>query len=235
MAEADLLRQHADVLFRTDAAGRLVALNEPDGEAPPRLFLGRGRTNHVVRFRSDVSALTVGACLRLCALLPPWDGRPADSSLFEPLRLALGGEALIAVEERGSAFLFGERVDPPVDAEAILIDERSAHLLERNFPYTQANLGWRSPVVGVIEDGAVVSACYSARRTATACEAGVDTEESYRGRGYAPLVVAGWRTVVELTGAVPLYSTTWDNAVVGQFASARRAIASSVLAQTARL
>ena len=212
MTEADLLRQHADVLFRTDAAGRLVALNEPDGEAPPRLFLGRGRTNHVVRFRSDVSALTVDACLRLCALLPPWDGRPADSSLFEPLRLALGGEALIAVEERGSAFLFGERVDPPVDAEAILIDERSAHLLERNFPYTQANLGWRSPVVGVIEDGAVVSACYSARRTPAACEAGVDTEEPYRGRGYAPLVVAGWRTVVELTGAVPLYSTTWDNA-----------------------
>lgn len=67
-------------------------------------------------------------------------------------------------------------------------------------------------MVDLIEDGAVVSACYSARRTAAACEAGVDTEESYRGRGYAPLVVAGRRTVVELTGAVPLYSTTWDNA-----------------------
>lgn len=212
MAEADLLRQHADVLFRTDAAGRLVALNEPDGEAPPRLFLARGRANHLVRFRSDVSAPTVDACIRLCALLPPWDGRPAGPSLFEPLRLALGGDAPIAVEERGSAFLFEERVDLRVAAEAVVIEEQSAHLLERHFLFTRANLGWRSPVVGVIEDGAVVSACYSARRTAAACEAGVDTEEPYRGRGYAPAVVSARRHAVVLSGAVALYSTTWDNA-----------------------
>lgn len=66
--------------------------------------------------------------------------------------------------------------------------------------------------MAVIEGGAVVSACYSARRTAAACEAGVDTEEPYRGRGYAPLVVAEWRKVVELAGAVALCSTAWDNA-----------------------
>lgn len=212
MTEADLLRQHADVLFQTDATGRLVAINEPDGEAPPRLFLARGRATHLVRFRRDVSAPTVEACLRLCKLLPPWDGRPSHPSLFEPLRLALAGDAPITVGERGPAFLFGERLDQRIDAQVIVIDERSAHLLERNFPYTRASLGWRSPVVGVIGDGAIVSACYSARRTPAACEAGVDTEDPYRGRGYAPAVVSAWRDAVELTGAVPLYSTTWDNA-----------------------
>ncbi len=46
-----------------------MAINEPDGEAPPRLFLARGRANHLVRFRSDVPPPTVEACLRLCALL----------------------------------------------------------------------------------------------------------------------------------------------------------------------
>ncbi len=65
MTTSDLLRQHADVLFRTDAAGRLMAINEPDGEAPPRLFLARGRANHLVRFRSDVPPPTVEACLRI--------------------------------------------------------------------------------------------------------------------------------------------------------------------------
>ncbi len=46
-----------------------MAINEPDGEAPPRLFLARGRANHLVQFRSDVPPPTVEACLRLCALL----------------------------------------------------------------------------------------------------------------------------------------------------------------------
>lgn len=95
------------------------------------------------------------ACLRLCALLPPWEGPPSRPSLFEALRLALGGDAPITVEGRGPAFLFGERVDPRVDADPVVIDQRSAQLLERDFPYTCANLGWRSPVVAVIEGGAV--------------------------------------------------------------------------------
>ena len=41
--EPGLLSQHAQVLFDTDTDGRLVGVNEPDGEAPPRLFVARGR------------------------------------------------------------------------------------------------------------------------------------------------------------------------------------------------
>ena len=92
------------------------------------------------------------------------------------------------------------------------IDERSANLLNRYFPYTRSVLADRMPVVGVVVEGSVVSACFSARRGPIACEAGVATEEAYRGRGFGAAVVAAWRHAVEADGRVPLYSTSWDNA-----------------------
>ena len=99
----------------------------------------------------------------------------------------------------------------PTDAEVRLIDAGSAHLLERFFPYTRSVLASRRPVVGVVVDGAVVSACYSARSRPTAAEAGVDTEEPHRRKGLGALVVSRWRDALEAEGRAPLYSTTWDN------------------------
>jgi predicted GNAT family acetyltransferase len=65
-----------------------------------------------------------------------------------------------------------------------------------------------------------VAACYSARSSPIAREAGVWTEEAWRGRSFGTLVVAAWRNEVVRTGAQPLYSTSWDNAA--SLALARR-------------
>lgn len=43
VTEGDLLRRHADVLFDMGAHGRLIRLNEPGDEPPPRLFIARRR------------------------------------------------------------------------------------------------------------------------------------------------------------------------------------------------
>jgi predicted GNAT family acetyltransferase len=50
------------------------------------------------------------------------------------------------------------------------------------------------------------------RITHEAHEAGVETLPDFRGRGYATDVVAGWARLVRSLGAVPLYSTSWENA-----------------------
>jgi hypothetical protein len=209
--EVDLLRQHIDVLFRIDGNGLLAGLNEPGNDPAPRLFLARGRETHRICFRADVSAETVEACRTIARDLPCWDGGEPGSSFFDPLRAALAREAPIASETIGPAYRFGERVDLRIDADVRVIDETSAPLLERHFPYTRSVLAWRAPVAGIVVDGSVVSACFSARRGPTACEAGAATEEPYRGHGFASLVVAAWRDAVQSEGRQPLYSTTWDN------------------------
>ena len=59
--------------------------------------------------------------------------------------------------------------------------------------------------------GYPVSICFCARRSGEAAEAGLDTAEGYRGRGYGPRVTALWATAIRRSGLVPLYSTSWSN------------------------
>jgi GNAT superfamily N-acetyltransferase len=223
--EARLLDQHANVLFRMDKHGRLVGLNEPGDDPPPRMFLARGETTHRIWFGADVGDVTIEACRAIARELPSWDGPQPAASLYEPVRAAIAQEAPIVDETNGPAYRFGERVDIQTETGARVIDAASAQLLESNFPYTRSVLALRSPVVGVVVDGSVVSACYCARKRPNACEAGVDTIEPYRGRGFAALVVSAWRDAVEREGCEPLYSTTWDNLASRAIAAKLRLIA----------
>jgi hypothetical protein len=224
VSEPALLRQHANVLFRMDASARMIGLNEPGDEQAPRAFLARGRVSCLAWFRADVPEATVEECRMIVSDLPPWDGEPPDPSLYERLRVAVARDGPIASEEGGPAYQFGEHIELPNGHDVRLIDETSAHLLDRYFPYTRSVLAFRRPVVGAIVDGCVVSACFSARSRPTACEAGVATEEPYRGRGLAPLVVSAWRDTVEREGCRPLYSTSWSNRGSRQVAGKLRLI-----------
>ena len=216
--EAALLDLHVEVLFRRDADCRLTFVNEPDGDRAPILFLARGRASFRVAFRVGVPAEVVRRWFDVAARLPLWDGEAPDRSLHDELRSVVARDVATTAVEGGPAFRFGARLER-AGVAVTQIDESSAHLLDRFFPYTRSVLADRHPVVGVVVDGAVVSACYSARRGPRACEAGVATEDAYRGRGYAAAVVAAWRQAVEHSDRVPLYSTSWDNA--GSLALAR--------------
>lgn len=65
--------------------------------------------------------------------------------------------------------------------------------------------------MAVVEDGRAVAVCSSVRITDVAREAGVETAAGFRGRGYAAKVVAAWAAAVQRIGAIPLYSTSWNN------------------------
>lgn len=93
----------------------------------------------------------------------------------------------------------------------VLVTADNANLLQENFPYTMSKLEERSPVVVMVVDGDTAAACYSARNTPQVAEAGVNTLEAYRGRGYAVDIVCGWAAAVRASGRLPLYSTSWSN------------------------
>jgi predicted GNAT family acetyltransferase len=70
----------------------------------------------------------------------------------------------------------------------------------------------REPVFGVMEHGRLVSAAHSARRTAEACELGVETAPAARGHGYALAVTVLWAEAVAAEGIEPIYSALAANA-----------------------
>jgi RimJ/RimL family protein N-acetyltransferase len=86
-----------------------------------------------------------------------------------------------------------------------------AERLRGGFEALVAELPAWQPFLALVEEGRAVSVCRSVRIIPAAHEAGVETLPDFRGKGYAQDVVAGWARVVQSLGAIPLYSTSWEN------------------------
>lgn len=207
-----------EALFTHDAAGRIVSVNEPGSGPAPRFFFGRTREGNVWRVRRDLPDSVASRLESLAAGEAVTDDLRAAPRELATMLAALA--ALAALKETGPArvghagpaYRFAEGLAAP--SGVTRITAANAHLL-RWLP------GWRDdlergldayePILAVIEDGAAVAICASVRLTDRAAEAGVETLADYRGRGYAPMVVAAWASAVRETGRTPLYSTAWDN------------------------
>ena len=215
-AESDfvLALQRVDALFTRDRQGNLLTLNELEPVPPPtpapRIYLGVTARGIVRGYRQDVPVALRSAVEAFC------DGAEtlthADNDFSAALRTALSGHDPSAAEweiSAGPAYVFPETF---MTADAVtLIEPDQKHLLETEFPFTATWLRERWPCYGVVIDERAVSICYSARRTAEVAEAGVDTAENYRGRGYAALVTAAWANAIRAAGITPVYSTSDDN------------------------
>lgn len=70
----------------------------------------------------------------------------------------------------------------------------------------------RYPLVGVFAEGQLLSLAHSSRRTAEACELGIDTLPQARRKGYALAATIVWAATVAQEGLVPLYSALAENA-----------------------
>ena len=209
----DLMQIHVSTLYRHNDRHRLLAVNEPgdprpDDPRPPRLFLGRTRAGHVWQFRHDLFESSI------CELEALLRAEPVAADLSQPPRCLLALEATLARDApltgtwSGPAWRFPDEI--PISEHVVIPVTLENEDLVR--PVLLADdLSWRQPCLALLADGLLASLCYSARNTPVAAEAGVDTLEEFRGRGYAPAVVAAWAQAVREEGRIPLYSTSWDN------------------------
>lgn len=55
------------------------------------------------------------------------------------------------------------------------------------------------------------------RRSPHAAEAGLDTHEDHRGKGYALEVTSAWTKATRQQDWLPIYSTSWDKRVAEKF------------------
>jgi len=150
-----LAESRVGALFRHNARGRLVEVNQRDGGIAPRFFLMRTGESAIVRFRQDVPDDLAARLTELCAaerLSDPPSERPAHEC--EYLHALARTERVWA----GPAFTFPD--DLPVFTAAIAaIDEQSAGLLGDGFGDWVADVPRRQPFAAVIEEGRAVSIC----------------------------------------------------------------------------
>ena len=162
---------------------------------------------------------------RIEALL---DGdRPGDDFAARPpyadaVRELLDEHAPVTGEASGPCFAIESLGSPPA-GDVVRIEGPRRELLAgfAGWELREPNeVDARQPCFGVVDGDRAVSVCFSARRPGAAAEAGVDTLENHRQRGYATRVVHAWAAELLRQGRVPLYSTSWDN--VASRAMARR-------------
>ncbi len=194
---------HLRTLYLLDSAGRILGTREPNPEPGPRFALIRGRTSSTWSVRSDVPQRIAEELDGLAGVEPPvtdFRDAPVNAERYKTL---VGGEVYA-----GPAFSFPKTVEQP-DAT---VHVNALPLLARHFSgWTAAEIPGRSPIVAVTEDGHAVSVCFCARRSEKAAEAGLETAEAYRGRGFGTQVTAAWALAVRASGRIPLYSTSLEN------------------------
>jgi RimJ/RimL family protein N-acetyltransferase len=204
----EVMQWQAAALFTHTASGRIVQQNETDGPPAPLFFLGCTATGNLWRVRHDIPS---DAAERIDAVARR---EPVDSSLpMRPYHAAeiidlVGTVASVTSATGGPAYYFPDEI-PAMD-DAIRIDRNNIGI-RGAFDWLDAELEDRRPCFAIVRDGVAVALCFSSRRSPRACEAGVETLEEHRGRGYATAVTAAWARAVRSEGLTPLYSTSWDN------------------------
>lgn len=201
---------HVQALFTHDAHSRLLFVNEPGGRVPaPRLFFGRTPAGNLWRFRADLPEILIEELATLCMDEPVGMEFHSPPRHFEAYVRLLETHAPVHKLGLGPAYQFTEYFEP--SKPLLAITETNAERLRGGFEELIAELPAWQPFLALVEEGRVVSVCRSVRITPAAHEAGVKTLPNFRGKGYAKDVVAGWARVVQSMGAIPLYSTSWEN------------------------
>jgi GNAT superfamily N-acetyltransferase len=212
LTDLELMNIHIRAAFTHDTESRLLLINEPSGAATPapRLFLGRTRAGNVWRFRADLPDKLCEELDAFCA-----DEPPVNTEFNEPPRhletfvRVLEKHAPVQDVSNGLAYQFIKYEMPSKHLLAVTQD--NPEILQGGFEKLIEELSAWQPFVALIKENRAVSVCRSVRITSEAHEAGVKTLPEFRGNGYAKTVVSEWARLVRKAGAVPLYSTSWEN------------------------
>ncbi len=190
------------------------AVNEPwDQTKPaPRLYVG---------------ALLDGAVRWLFGRGIPPGALPALESILRALADDAPGPVGVSALRDALAGLLpvlgGERRDtelcyrvphlptPAVDC-ALITEANIGQFALGPFGWLRDEITSAQPCAALVDKGRAVSICRSVRISPAAHEAGIETLPECRGQGLAGRALALWARAVRAVGAIPLYSTAWDNA-----------------------
>jgi hypothetical protein len=202
--------------FCLDDRHRIIGTREPGGSHGPLFYLVRGPSSCAWAVREDVPGVTAVELDHMARTEPPSaDVRSAPKHAAEYvalLRDLIGPTCDVSAkvtESDGPAYVFPDSLEQPTGTVTVDREEPLMHHFRGWIPGEIA--AGRAPVFAVVEDGHPVSICFCARLSERAAAAGVETASAFRGRGYAPRVVAAWALAMRASLRVPLYNTAWSN------------------------
>jgi hypothetical protein len=174
----ELMRMHVEALYVHDERDRLRGVNQWGGGVAPRMFLGRTRSGHVLRFRADVDAELVAELTHIWeeslrgpdsagVAEQPACGRALVAALAkrQPVERTWAGPAYVA--PRAAASAAANRV--------VTIRAENAHLLRGGLDAWLSDVPHLQPFIATLEGERAVAVCASVRITDAAHEAGVET------------------------------------------------------------
>ncbi|MDF2815750.1 MAG: hypothetical protein K0Q81_1950 [Paenibacillus sp.] len=205
----ELMEFHVEAMFTHDQNMRLRTINEPwpGADPAPRFFLGRTiEATALCRFRNDVSEMLVEQLEGLCADEPIIRDFQTKPKHFEAYMNLLQSERFTM----GPCYLVPDETVPTMQVVSIT-RENMTEFLRDGFEWLPSEIDYVQPCIALVRESRAVSICRSVRITSRAHEAGLETLDTFRGKGYAAAVVAGWAMAVRKKEALPLYSTSWDN------------------------
>ena len=209
--QKDLLQTHIKTLYVLDANGDMRTNNVPFAPArrqAPAFHLGWTDRGYVSCFRYDVPTDRRGQIRNLVASQWPFPGPkgpPEKNRYVEILSEYCKGR-----RGSGPAFIAPEGEPPAGDATPVT--RGNIHVLQPDFPGWMEEVDASQPFYAVVVEGRAVSTCGTVRRSVCGIEAGVNTLEGYRRRGYAKRAVAAWCRAARQEGLIGFYSTSWSNA-----------------------
>ena len=212
LTDYELMNIHVRALFTHDSESRLLFVNEPGGTTAQasRMFLGRTRAGNIWRFRAGLPEALCEELAALCADEPVIKDFDEPPRYIEKYTRLLEQHAPVREIESGPAYCFTEFAMP--SKTIVTVTENNTEVLRGGFEDFISELPTWQPFVALIEDNRAVSVCRSVRITPEAHEAGVETLPDFRGKRFAVDVTAEWARLVRASGALPLYSTSWENA-----------------------
>lgn len=209
-SQLELIEMHVEALFLHDDRDRLVAVNDVKQGPAPRLYLGRTVESNIWRFRHNLSPELIAELEAILGSEPLTTDLEQPAATMERLHDTLSRDTPVERIWEGPAWHFPEQVEtsPGIEVQRITPDRP---VQDVNFLWLTGEIEFCQPVFVVMDEGRIVSLCHSSRNTSVTAEAGVETLEGYRGRGYATAVVTAWARAVRAEGREPLYSTHWGN------------------------
>lgn len=203
----ELLALHGETLNVFNTAGDMTMTNEP-------FIPGRIRA---VRFHAAWNDSGVFVCYRddvaenIRAGVRSWLESDDPTGTKEPTGLETLGRIFDVPPEKieiGPAYWASEPVSS--EGNAVEITRENASLLPEGF-LDEGEIDFIQPSYAIVHEGRAVSTCITVRRSGRSVEAGVDTQEAYRGHGYAGQATSAWVNAALDAGLIPFYSTSSDN------------------------